>query len=197
MSLRLLDRPTMNSDETELGRQPKGLAKATAGRRSFLCRMGVSPFLVAACGRDEGGSLLAVGKAMPVLDLPDLDGRSGRIGGGGLPLLINFWATWCRPCRAEMGGLDRLHRKFSNAGLSVIGVSIDTDANLVREFILQQGFVFPIFLDRAGEKTLGSLRIGAFPTTVLVRRDGAVADVVVGERNWDEGPARDGVLALL
>lgn len=167
-------------------------------RRVVLGWMGALPFLLAACGRAAETSPLAVGKPMPALELPGLDGRMVRVGDSpGRPLVLNFWATWCPPCRAEMGGLDRLHREFGEAGLGVFGISVDSDPNLVREFILQQRIVFPILWDRAGDLTQGALRVGAFPTTVLVRRDGSIADVLLGERNWDASPARDAVRALL
>ena len=132
-----------------------------------------------------------------MLELPGLDGRVVRAGGPGRPALLNFWATWCSPCRAEMGGLDRLYREFGNAGLAIAGISVDSDANLVREFLLQQGIGFPVLWDRGGEVSKKALEVRVFPTTVLVRRDGIIADVVLGERAWNESPARDWVRALL
>lgn len=134
---------------------------------------------------------------MPGLELPDLEGRMVRLDGLGKPLLLNFWATWCPPCRAEMAGLDRLHRSLGAAGLVVFGASVDDDANLVREFILQQGIGFPMVWDRAGKMAKMTLGIRGFPTTLLVRRDGVIADVVTGQRDWDGAPARGTVQALL
>ncbi|HZX30474.1 MAG TPA: TlpA disulfide reductase family protein [Rhodocyclaceae bacterium] len=166
------------------------------GRRAALGRLAVLPWLLAACGR-EAESKLAAGQPLPALTLSGLDGPEQALGGAGRPAVINFWATWCPPCRAEMGGLERLHRRYSAAGLAVQGVAVDTDANLVREYRLREGIGFPILMDPAGKRARAALGIGLFPTTLLVRRDGVVAEVVVGERDWDAGPAHDAVRALL
>lgn len=163
----------------------------------MLGRLGILPFLLAACGRAPSPPVVGAGKAMPAVELPDLAGRRARIGGDGQPLLLNFWATWCRPCRAEMAGLERLHRSLGPAGLRVVGISVDSDVNLVREFILQQGLDFVLLWDRAGEMTQNALGIRVFPTTVLVRRDGTIAEAMAGERNWDDSTAQEAVRALL
>lgn len=168
-----------------------------AGRRAALGCLGVLPFLLTACGRDARAPALASGRPLPTVAIPDLEGLPRALGEAGRPSLINFWATWCPPCRAEMGGLERLHREFGGAGLVVQGVSVDTDANLVREFILQQGIGFPILLDHDGRVTQGTLGVRIFPTTLLVRRDGSIAEVVVGERDWDGAAAHDSARALL
>lgn len=165
-------------------------------RRAALGRLAVLPFLLAACGR-EAHPKLTPGTPLPSLALPGLDGTVQALGGARRPAVINFWATWCPPCRAEMGGLERLHRRFAAAGLLVQGVSADTDANLVREYLLREGVGFPILMDPAGKRAREALGIGLFPTTLLVRRDGVVAEVAVGERDWDAGPAHEAVRALL
>lgn len=131
------------------------------------------------------------------MKLPDLAGRMVNLGGREEPLLLNFWATWCPPCRAEMGGLDRLYRRWHGAGLAMFGISIDEDANLVREFILQTGITFPVLHDRSGVLAQDALALHSFPTTILVARDGVVAEVAIGERRWDVSPAEDAVRTLL
>lgn len=134
---------------------------------------------------------------MLAIELPDLAGRVVRPGGGGQALLLNFWATWCPPCRAEMAGLERLYRRLQGAGLALFGISIDDDVNLVREFVLQNGISFPILHDRSGALTQGRLALRSFPTTILVGRNGLVSDVVIGERRWDASPTLDAVRSLL
>lgn len=96
-----------------------------------------------------------------------------------------------------MGGLDRLYRELHEAGLGIYGISVDDDINLVREFVLQNRIGFPILWDRSAAVTQGRLALRVFPTTVLVGRDGRVAEVVVGERRWDAPPMQDTVRALL
>ncbi|HJW27309.1 MAG TPA: TlpA disulfide reductase family protein [Rhodocyclaceae bacterium] len=181
-----------------MGSRSSGLTEpGPSRRREALRRLAALPFVLSACGRDAATPALVAGATLPVLDLPDLHGRRVRLGGPGQPLVLNFWATWCPPCRAEMGGLDRLHRALGAASLRVVGVSVDRDLNLVREYVLQEGLAFPILWDRAGEAVQAALGVRAFPTTALVRRDGLIAEVLLGERDWDAGPARERVQALL
>lgn len=164
-------------------------------RRRLLRLLGAA--FLAGCGKTPREPVLAPGKSLPVLKLPDLGGRSVEIGGPGQPMLLNFWATWCHPCRAEMGGLDRLYRQLHGLGLAMYGVSVDEDLNLVREFVLRYGIAFPILYDAGGAVTKSVLAVQAFPTTALVRRNGEVADLMVGERAWDVPPEQDAVRALL
>lgn len=188
----------MSWGRSGVGSRSSGLTEpGLARRREALRRLGALPLLLTACGRDAAAPILTAGAPLPALDLPDLQGRRVRLGGPGQPLILNFWATWCPPCRAEMGGLDRLHRALGAAGLRVVGVSVDRDANLVREYVLQEGLAFPILWDRAGEVAQAALGVRAFPTTALVGRDGVIAEVLLGERDWDAGPARERVQALL
>lgn len=166
-------------------------------RRQLIRLLGSAAVLLGGCGGKTVEPAVVAGRPMPPLALPDLAGNLVRIGEGSGPLLLNFWATWCPPCRAEMGGLDRLYRRWRSAGLSMFGISIDDDANLVREFVLKNGIGFPILLDRSGVLAQGSLALRSFPTTVLVGRNGLVAELVIGERAWDVSPAQDAVRALL
>jgi thiol-disulfide isomerase/thioredoxin len=115
----------------------------------------------------------------------------------GQPLLVNFWATWCRPCRAEMPAIDALYRQSRARGLAVLAVSVDTDLQLVREYVLQSGVSFPVLLDRGGERSKAALAVASFPTTLLVERSGAISAVVVGARDWEGGSVRASVEALL
>lgn len=162
----------------------------------MLGLLAAAPFLMAGCREKTSEAVLAAGKPFPEFQLPDLEGRMLRLDGGS-PLLLNFWATWCPPCRAEMGGLERLYREMRSTGLAVIGISIDDDINLVREFVLQSRITFPILIDRAAALTRRRLALRVFPTTVLIGRSGLVSEVVVGERNWDALPARGMVRALV
>lgn len=169
----------------------------SGGRRSVLRLLGAMPWFLTACGREPVRPGLAAGAIMAGFGLPDLGGQMIEVVPGRQPMLINFWATWCLPCRAEMGSLDRLHAELGGAGLAVYGVSVDEDINLVREFVLQNRVEIPILHDRSGTITQNRLGVRAFPTTVLVRRSAVVADVVVGARAWDEPPMLAAARTLL
>ena len=102
-------------------------------------------------------------------------------------LLINFWATWCAPCREEMPSLQRLSERLDPDRFAVIGVSVDEDANLVREFLLQYQIEFPNYLD--ADKKLASDRLGllSYPQTFIVSPDGVITqriDQAIPE-DWD------------
>lgn len=149
----------------------------------------LAPWWLAACGRESDAT-----RALPALSLPVLDGARQALGG---PCLINFWATWCPPCRAEMASLNRLHRDFADRGLAVLGVAVDEDLNLVREYLRSQALAFTILLDPGGRLARSEFGVGVFPTTWLVDRTGRCRAVWVGERDWDLPTVRAAVAALL
>lgn len=175
-----------------------GNAAGRAGRRAF-CRLALlAPLALAGC--DDGPVVPAelVGSRLPRVDLPVLDVPGDyALDPASAPCLINFWATWCPPCRAEMASLNRLYHDLRGRGLQVLAVSIDTDLHLVREFLVQERLDFPILLDPEGVLARRVFGVAAYPTTWLVGRDGAVRDVWVGERDWDAAPIRTRVTALL
>lgn len=102
----------------------------------------------------------------------------------GKPLIINVWASWCGPCRAEMGSLERLSRRFSRKKLNVIGISTDDDAQAALSFLLKSRITFDNYLDRnlLLENMLGANTI---PLTILVDARGKVVNKVHGTREWD------------
>lgn len=158
------------------------------GRRDFISAALVIPFL-AACGT---GSL--VGKPFPDFQLTDIDGKPVRRADyAGYPLVVNFWATWCRPCREEMPDLERTYQRHAAAGLRILGISVDTEPHPVREFRLRIPVGFPLVLD-AQQLLAREVGVSSFPTTFLIGRNGAVREVVTGPRPWPEYP---GIARLL
>jgi thiol-disulfide isomerase/thioredoxin len=106
----------------------------------------------------------------------------------GKPLIINVWASWCGPCRAEMASLERLSRRFNGKQFHIIGVSTDDHANLAAEFLRQEKVTFDNYHDRnlLLESMLGANTI---PLTVLVDAQGRVVKKVRGSREWDSPDA--------
>lgn len=140
---------------------------------------------LAACSPAQ--SVPAVGSPLPRLSVIHLDGGTGTLQEfAGRALVLNFWATWCPPCRAEMPSLQRLADAFPEAELAVVGVSVDADQNLVREFVLQHGIRFPVVVQSPATPAVGQLGVTAFPTTILVTREGRIAAIVTGERDWSD-----------
>ncbi len=102
----------------------------------------------------------------------------------GKPLVINVWASWCGPCRMEMGSLERLFRRVNGRQFNIVGVSTDDDARAAMRFILQSGITFDNYLDNklTLENMLGASSI---PLTVLVDAQGRVVMKIRGAREWD------------
>jgi len=102
----------------------------------------------------------------------------------GKPLIINVWASWCGPCREEMGSLERLSRRFWDGELNVIGISTDDYRDRAESFMRRSGITFANFIDQklVLENMLGANRL---PLTVLVDAQGRVLAKYFGAKVWD------------
>lgn len=102
----------------------------------------------------------------------------------GKPLIINVWASWCGPCRAEMSSLNRLAQYYGGRQFNVIGISIDDDARAAKHFISQYNIRFESFIDSTVflENMLGA---DAIPLTLLIDAQGRVLEKVRGAYEWD------------
>jgi peroxiredoxin len=133
------------------------------------------------------------GSPAPAFELP-------RVGGGnpvslaslrGKVVLLNFWATWCKPCEEEMPGMERLYQKYKDKGLVVLAVSEDADgAGAVAPFVKKHGLTFPIGLDPK-MSVAASYGVWALPSTFIIDRNGNRAHFANGPREWDGRAARD------
>jgi peroxiredoxin len=105
------------------------------------------------------------------------------------PVLLDFWATWCKPCLAALPELDSLHRRFAPQGLTVIGISVDGPRNFpkVRPFAHRMGLGYPIVLDEDGDLAR-RYQARAIPTSVLISRQGRAVRVTQG---WRPGETDD------
>ena len=132
---------------------------------------------------------LDVGKPAPPLDARLLDGTSYSLQAGrGKVVIVNFWATWCAPCRAEMPAIDAYYRKHRGEGLEVIAVSMDDPGSEEKVRNVMRAFSFPAALGpQANFK--GYQRIWRLPLTFVVDRDG-----VLREKDWYGDPGIDEAL---
>ncbi|MFN4262714.1 MAG: TlpA family protein disulfide reductase [Thioalkalivibrionaceae bacterium] len=120
-----------------------------------------------------------IGALRPEFTLPDLTGQPRSITDWNEDaVILNFWATWCPPCRDEMPLLQSRHAQFSDAGLTVIGVAID-DAKAVADFVAELELDFPIVIGQQDAFTVTrdyGNRLGALPYTVIIDRGGRILD---------------------
>ncbi len=144
-------------------------------------------FLLVACGQDSTGVQPGIGARLPSVVLTGLMGKAPTSTDAllGTPLIINFWATWCGPCRDEMPSLERLSRRIAAHGVRVIGVTVDDDRNLAAEFVRTRRLTFPIYSDGDKRQLQSLLRVKSLPETVLVTAEGAIAARIAGARDWN------------
>ena len=91
----------------------------------------------------------------------------------GRVVMVNFWATWCGPCRQEMPQLDRLYQKYKSSGFVLLGVNVDDDARKAGDVAAKLGITFPVLLDT--DKAVSKLYdLSTMPSTVIIDRDGKV-----------------------
>ncbi len=156
--------------------------------------------LLAACAgpgaerRQRGSGLVGTRLA---LTAPDLDGREVDLAAmSGHVRVVDFWATWCEPCKEAMPFLDGLARELGARGLSVYGVSVDEDRAQIVDFLRERPVSFPILWDK-GAAWLSRLDVAYMPVTLLVDRKGVVRFVHQGWQRSRAGQERREIEALL
>jgi len=111
-------------------------------------------------------------------------------------VMINFWATWCGPCRQEMPLLDELYARYARVGFSLLGVNIDDDSRRAMQMIKELGVTFPVLFD--SRKEVSRLyAVEAMPVTILVDREGNVRHVHHGYKPGYEDIYLDQIRSLL
>lgn len=121
----------------------------------------------------------------PKLQLTGVDGtQTASSEWHGRWVILNIWATWCPPCRREMPSLQKLHQHSDPQQLAVIGLTVDDDNHLVREFLTQSGVTFRNFID-PDDIAADALAIQAYPQTLIIDPNGTIIRRIIGERDWN------------
>ena len=173
-----------------------------ADRRAFLERA-LAGLVLAGCGNMGGGGAKApasgelIGAKAPDFTLPPAGGGAPISPGGfgGKVLIVDFWATWCAPCRESFPAYQRLVDKFGGQ-LAVIGVSVDEDASGIEKFRGETGVKFPLVWDE-GQVAAGVYKPGTMPTCFVVDRSGFVQFIHEGFHAGDEKTLESNVKSLL
>jgi peroxiredoxin len=151
--------------------------------------------LVLAWTQRERFTPVGVGSRAPAYTARTLDGRPVSLESlRGKVVVLNVWATWCAPCRAEMPALQRLQQHFAKDGLEVVAVSVDQPPGIsgptgqfstdVRTYVESLGLTFQILHDP--ERSIEQLfLVPGLPTTFIIDREGRIAQKIIGARAWD------------
>jgi thiol-disulfide isomerase/thioredoxin len=137
------------------------------------------------------------GGPTPGLELADLQGKRHSLADyRGKVVLINFWATWCEPCREEMPSIERLRSSLEGRPFAVLAVNLAEPESRIQKFLDTVPLGFPILLDR-DTKTTRAWQAKVLPATYIVGRDGTIRYRQVGELDWSKPQVRDSILALM
>ena len=129
---------------------------------------------------------LTVGKEAPDFALPTLEDTNVRLSDyRGKVVFLNFWATWCKPCREEMPSMEVLYKNFEREGLVVLAVSIDrvTTKKDIPPFISSMNLTFPVLVDSWGQ-TDKRYKLMGVPETYIIDRQGILREKIIGPRDW-------------
>jgi len=133
----------------------------------------------------------------PDFILKDLTGRNIPLSAfKGKVVLLNFWATWCPPCRAEMPSLNKLYHSLNPLGLEVVSVSTDRSLSDIKDFLDRHKVDFPVLFD-ADRTTSKLYRVFSMPTTFLIDRNGIIVEKFYGEYDWTEPETKGKIEKLL
>lgn len=137
------------------------------------------------------------GGATPPLELPDLQGARHRLADyRGKVVLVNFWATWCAPCREEMPSIERLRASLEGKRFVVLAVNLAEPEARIRKFLEAVPVGFPVLLDR-DTSTTRAWQARLLPATYIVGLDGAIRYRQVGELDWSQPQVREAILGLM
>ncbi len=135
----------------------------------------------------------------PDFALRTLEGKTIRLSElrGKKVVLINFWATWCPPCRLEMPTMQKIYTEYKKKGFEILAVNIEPDANQeIRDFIKELRLTFPILLDPQ-MKVAREYRVFGLPVSILLDRKGIIRARETGYNDWTDKESREQVESLL
>lgn len=126
----------------------------------------------------------------PDFTLQDLNGNPVSLRDlRGKVVFLNFWATWCPPCRLEMPTMEELHKEFDSQGLTILAINFRESPEEIKTFFKQHHLTFTTLLDKEAE-VFGLYQAWSLPTTYLVNKNGEIVGRVIGYRDWHSDQAK-------
>lgn len=132
----------------------------------------------------------------PDFTLQDTSGKTHTLSDyRGRPVIINFWTTWCPPCREELPSMNRAWHMIEKEGIAMLAINMGEDEDTIFIFSADYPTDFPVLMDRSGE-VIEQWPVKGLPTTYVIAPDGTIAYRAIGSREWDETALLDRVRAL-
>ncbi|MEE9320875.1 MAG: TlpA disulfide reductase family protein [Granulosicoccus sp.] len=142
----------------------------------------------------EAGSAIDV--TAPAIDLPGLTERINLEDYRGQVVYVDFWASWCTPCRQSFPWMNDLQESYAEDGLRVLAISLDSDSDDAADFLAATQPVFDIAFDETG-KTAEDYKVRGMPSSYVIDRNGKIAFAHIGFRKKDIAVIESGILAVL
>lgn len=175
----------------------RGLSSSKAMMTSRRTLLSAALAAVTVLGVAAGAAALGTGSRAPEIGLRDLEGRRIQLGAlRGKVVIVDFWASWCEPCKQELPALDELYGKYKDDGLVVIGVSVDRDESNAKKFLRRTPVSFPVVHD-AGHRVAGRYEPPKMPSSYVIDKRGVVRYVHEGFRSGDAAKMEREVKKLL
>ena len=170
----------------------------TARRFGSASALALALLLAGPAAWAAGGTLKPwSGGATPPLALRDLQGREHKLADyRGKVVVLNFWATWCDPCREEMPAMQRLQDKLAGKPFVILAVDYGEGAPRIKDFLKKVPVRFTVLLDR-DTSAATAWKVKVLPTTLVIDPDQRVRHVAVGDVGWDTPPVEQEILKLL
>ena len=132
----------------------------------------------------------------PDFSLPDTSGTIHKLSDyRGKVVIINFWTTWCPPCREELPSMNRAWHTIEKEGIAMLAINMGEDEDTIFIFSADYPTDFPVLMDQSGE-VIGQWPVKGLPTTYVIAPDGRIAYRAIGSREWDDAGLLDKVRAL-
>jgi peroxiredoxin len=132
----------------------------------------------------------------PDFELQDTNGKTHRLSDyRGRPVIINFWTTWCPPCREELPSMNRAWKQLEKENIAMLAINMGEDEDTIFIFSADYPTDFPILMDQSGD-VIARWPVKGLPTTYVIAPDGSIAYRAIGSREWDDKGLLDAVRAL-